>query len=149
MPLTDLHYQVMCCRSISKSERELIIIIPISEVEELKLDKGILVTKRNKFTFTIDKSNVICYGEIDFHTNSDDFYTIEGMNWLDHLTALGISVPSDYDYEEHTCYSPINHVRTYDTTNPAIVAQYFHARLGKPERCCIFKEKRNGFSRVA
>jgi hypothetical protein len=24
-----------------------------------------------------------------------------------------------------------------------------HARLGKPQRCCIFKEKRNGIHRVA
>ena len=35
-------------------------------------------------------------GDVIGILNSDDFYTIEGMNWLDHLTALGISVPSDY-----------------------------------------------------
>lgn len=149
MPLTDLTYQVICSRSTSKLEKELIIIIPISEKEELALDKGLLVTKRDGFQFTIDKSTVICYGEIDFHDGSDDFDVIQGMNWLDHLGALGICVPSDYNYEEHCCYSPIKSYRYYDTTNPAIVAQYMHARLGKPQRCCIFKEKRNGINRVA
>ena len=149
MPLTDLQYQVICSRSISKVETELIIMIPISEKEEAALDKGLLVTKRDGFQFTIDKSTVICYGEIDFHDSSDDFDVIQGMNWLDHLGLLGIGVPSDYNYEEHCCYSPIKSYRYYDTTNPAVVAQYMHARLGKPQRCCIFKEKRNGVHRVA
>ena len=149
MPLTDLTYQVICSRSISKVETELVIMIPISEKEEAALDKGLLVTKRDGFQFTIDKSTVICYGEIDFHDSSDDFDVIQGMNWLDHLGALGVCVPSDYSYEEHCCYSPIKSYRFYDTTNPAVVAQYIHARLGKPQRCCIFKEKRNGIHRVA
>lgn len=148
MPLTDMKYQVICSRFISKIESEQIIMIPISEKEELDLDKGLLVTTRDSFIFTINKSNVICYGEIDLHDGSDDFKVIQGMNWLDHLYNLGICVPSDYNYVEHCCYSPIHKYRYYDTTNPAIVAQYIHARLGKPQRCCIFKEKRNGIKRV-
>lgn len=149
MPLTDLKYQVICSRSISKIESEFIIMIPISEKEETALDKGFLVTKRDGFMFTIDKSNVICYGEIDFNDSSDDFKVIQGMNWLDHLGSLGLCVPSDYVYEEHCCYSPIKSCRYYDTTNPAVVAQYIHAKLGKPQRCCIFKERRNGINRIA
>lgn len=118
--------------------------IPISEKEEKLLDNGFLRTVRNGFSFGIDKRNVICYGEIDFRDGSDDFEVIQGMNWLDHIMGLGICVPSDYNYEEHCCYSPTKRYRYYDTSNPAIVAQYFHGRLGKPQRCCIFKEKRNG-----
>ena len=148
MPVTDLTYQVICSHSISKLEVELIIMISISEKEELALDKGLLVTKRDNLVFTIDKSNVICYGEIDFHDNSEDFDVIQGMNWLDYLSSVGLSVPSDYNYEEHCCYSPTKRCRYYDTTNPAVIAQYIHARLGKPQRCCIFKERRNGINRV-
>ena len=122
--------------------------IPISEKEELALDNGLLVTTRNGFTFSIDKSTVICYGEIDFHDNSDDYNAIQCMNWLDHLGVLGICVPSNYDYDKHCCYSPNKFCKFYDTTNPAIVAQYIHARLGKPQRCCIFREKRNGNKRA-
>ena len=62
MPLTDLTYQVICSHSINKIETERIIMIPISEQEELAIDKGLLVTTRDGFKFAIDKSTVICYG---------------------------------------------------------------------------------------
>ena len=66
--------------------------------------------------------------------------TIANMNWLDHLGLQGVTVPSDYDYEEHCCYPPGKYIRFYDTTNPAVVARYAHACLGKPKRCCIFRQ---------
>lgn len=116
--------------------------IPISEKEEKALDNGNLVCERGGFKYSIDSSHVICYGEIDFSDNSEDFQVISAMNWLDHLTQQGIAVPSDYNYKEHCCYSPIKCYRYYDTTNPAIVSQYAHACLGKPQRVCIFREKR-------
>lgn len=119
--------------------------IPITEKEELALDNGFLQTVRNGFTFNINNnkkySDIIAYGEIDLHNGSDDFEVIQNMNFLDHLGALGICIPSDFNYDENCCYSPIKHYRYYDTTNPAKVAQYYHARLGKPKRCCIFKER--------
>ena len=149
MPITDLEYQVICSHSTTKNESEQIIMIPISEEEELALDDGLLVAHRNGFTFCIEKTNVICYGEIDFRDGSEDFEVIQGMNWLDHVQGLGVCVPSDYDYEEHCCYSPLKSYRYYDTSNPAVAAQYMHARLGKPQRCCIFREKRNANGRVA
>ena len=98
--------------------------IPISEKEELALDKGMLVTKRDDFMFTIDKSTVICYGEIDFNDGSDDFEVIQGMNWLDHLGSLGVCVPSDYNYKEHFflllafCRMPISYAKFYDDLKP-------------------------------
>lgn len=148
MPITDLTYQVICSHSSISNEVEQIIMIPISEKEELALDNGILHTVRNGFTFTIESKDVICYGEIDFHDNSDDFDVIQGMNWLNWIQGLGICVPSDYSYEEHCCYSPIKSCRYYDTSNPAVVAQYNHAVLGKPKRVCIFKEKHYGARKV-
>lgn len=123
--------------------------IPISEYEEHNLDRGGLHAIRDNQEFFILSKNVICYGEIDFSNSSEDMDTIANMNWLDHLILQGITVPSDYNYEEHCCYSPTNKYRYYDTTNPAVIAQYMHARLGKPQRCCIFKEKRNGLHKVA
>lgn len=145
MLITDLGYQVICSRSLTNNEKELIIMIPISEKEELALDNGFLQTVRGGHTFNInnnkEQSDIIAYGEIDFHDDSDDFDVIQGMNWLSHLSYRGICVPSDYNYDEHCCYSPNNKARYYDTTNPAIVAQYVHGVLGKPKLCCIFKEK--------
>lgn len=141
MPITKIGYQVICSRSISKIEKELIIIIPINEKEEKFLDSGFLKVVRGNQKFTITSDNIICYGDINLHTNSDDFCTIEDMKWLEHLTCRGIVVPSDYNYDEHCCYSPCERARYYDTTNPAIVTQYKHAMLDKPKRCCIFKER--------
>ena len=148
MPITDLDYQVICSHSISKIERELIIITPISEKEEANLDSlsndnFITITRGNQ-DYTIENRNVIAYGQIDFHQGSDDFNALENMTWLNYLTTRGICIPSDYNYDEHCCYTPTNMYRYYDSTNPAYVAQYYHARLGKPERCLIFKEKRYG-----
>ena len=141
MPITNLMYQVICSHSINKHEKELIIIIPITEDEEKRLDSGFLQTIRNGFTFSIHSNEIICYGEIDFTTNSDDYFVIEGMKWLDHLEAKGLSIPANYKYEEHSCYSPTRKAKYTETFNPAVIAQYVHARLNKPQRCCIFREK--------
>jgi len=143
MPTTNLDYQLICSHSINKFEKELIVIIPITEKEEKQLDKGFLQTTRDNQTFNIHSNEIICYGEIDFNTGSEDYDVIEDMKWLDHLEAKGICIPSDYNYTNHTCYPPGRKVRWTETFNPAVLAQYIHARLGKPERCCIFKEKIN------
>ncbi len=114
--------------------------IPISEKEELAIDKGILVKDLgDNFIKVIEKSNIICYGGINFKSGSDDYNVLQNMNWLDDLGVQGLTVPSDYNYEEHCCYPPENRVRYYETFNPAVICQYKHAMLGKPERCCIFK----------
>lgn len=143
MILVDTDYQVICSHSLTKAESESIIMISITEDEEVALDKGLLKTVKNGIEFDILSNRVICYGEIDFHNGSDDYYVIEGMSWLNHLIERGICVPANYNYDEHCCYSPINKAKWYDTTNPAIVAQYTHGKLGKPKRCCIFREKKN------
>lgn len=144
MPMTDLNYQVICSRSISKTEKEVIIIISITEEEEKALDNGFLKTTKGGQTFTIHGYEVICYGEIDFDTNSEDYLVIEDMNWLNYLDVKGIYIPADYNYDEHCCYPPERRVRYTETFNPAVLTQYLYAKLGKPKRCCIFKEKRNG-----
>lgn len=142
-------YQIISSHSINKMEVENIIMIPITEKEEQQLDNtGVLHWRRNEFSFVITAESKPIYGAIDFHTNSDDYYIIEEMNWFSHLVSLGVCVPSDYNYEEHCCYSPIKYSRYYDTVNPAVVAQYKHGTLGKPERCCIFKLKTHATKRI-
>lgn len=122
--------------------------IPLTDEEEKALDKGHLHCIKGNQTFDITANNIICYGEIDFSDCSDDMYTIADMNWLSHLVEHGVDVPSQYNYEEHCCWTPNKMYRTYDTTNPAVVAQYIHGMLGKPKSCCIFKEIINVKRRV-
>lgn len=138
MPIMK-NYYVMTYRTLTNKSKELIIMIPITEEEELKLDKGNLQKDINGKSVNIALNKVICYGKIDFSYSSDDLTTIANMNWLDHLIERGITVPSDYDYNTHSCYPPKRRIRNYDTTNPAVLSQYVHACLNKPERCCIFK----------
>ncbi len=140
-------YQVICSRSINKMEQESIIMIPITEKEEKSLDNGYLHWVREEGEFVIDNTNKPIYGNIDFNTNSDDYNVIENMNWLDYRITLGIHVPSNYDYKEHCCYSDTKRYKTYDTLNPAVVTQYKHALMGKPERVCIFRKKRYGYKK--
>lgn len=147
MPIISTGYTMICHRSITKTDTQCIYMIDISEEDELKLDKGLLIKEVKDKVFSIPSSDVICYGEIDFRTNSDDYLAISCMNWLDYLGVFGIPVPSDYDYDEHCCNSPLNVYRWYDTTNPAIVSQYIHGCLGKPKRCCIFKERQYGIKK--
>ena len=137
---SDRTYYVLTSHSSSNKCKESVIMIPISEDEERKLDKGTLHAIRDNQEFFILSKNIICYGEIDFSNSSEDMDTIANMNWLDHLNLQGITVPSDYNYEEHCCYPPGKYIRYYDTTNPAIVVRYAHGCLGKPKRCCIFKK---------
>lgn len=132
-------YYVMTSHSSSNKDKKSIIMIPISEAEELELDNGALHVVRDNIEFSILSKDIICYGEIDFSNDSEDMDTIANMNWLDHLILQGVIVPSDYNYEEHCCYPPGKYIRYYDTTNPATVARYVHGCLGKPQRCCIFK----------
>lgn len=118
--------------------------IPITKDEEHQLDCGSFDYSSGNFNILIDRTCKPIYGKIDFHTDSDDWYILETMDWLNHLCGMGVSVPSNYNYEEHCCYSNNKKIMTYDTTNPAVVAQYKHALLGKPERVCIFRYKING-----
>lgn len=140
MPIITRSYYAICSRSISKFDKEVIIMLSITEEDEKKLDSGFLCKRVDNTVFNIDSNNIICYGEIDFNKGSEDFSTLNNMTWLDYITGLGIVVPSDYDYKNHSCYPPEGKLRYYDTVNPAIVSQYCHAALGKPKRVCIFKK---------
>lgn len=141
---TKSGFITIACHSINKTQIESVIMIPITEKEEQELDNGVLHYVRENIDIVIDSKSKPIYGEIDFHTNSDDYKVLETMDWLDYITLCGIHVPANYNYEEHCCYSPIRRYKTYDTVNPAVVAQYKHAFIGKPQRVCIFKLKRYG-----
>ena len=79
MPILMRDYFVMTSHFSNSIEKELIIMIPISEKEENALDNGNLVCNRGGFKYYIDSSQVICYGEIDFSDNSDDFKVISAI----------------------------------------------------------------------
>ena len=127
--------------NLEKKEEKYLKLMSNGDTEEADCISRYLYTKRNNTVFKITRKSIICYGEIDFNTDSDDFNIIEQMNWLGHLGIRGIDIPSHYDYKTHTAFSPHSKPLWFDTTNPALVAQYIHGVLNKPKRCCIFREK--------
>jgi len=114
----------------------------ISKEEEKLLDanKQLDVIRGNQ-NFSINLNNTYCYGQVDFNTGSDDMYDIEDFDFLDYLTGFsGIHIRNGYNYKEHTCTSTERRCGWTETWNPAIVAQFAHGCLGKPERIVLFRK---------
>lgn len=117
-----------------------IIMIPITEEEEHKLDKRESFGKEVKGKiFPLGPANVKYYGEINFNTGSGDYRTLEESRLFFSMPFQGAIVPSKYDYNNHCCYSDINKPRWYDTVNAALICQYAHGILNKPKRVAIFE----------
>ena len=111
----------------------------ISDKEELELDNNHAIKlKRGKDTFEIKayRQNVICYGNIDFTTNSDDYITLRDLIPFNKV----VHIPVDYDLATHCCYSPNKSYRTCECSDIAKVCQYNYGVLGKPNKVIIFKD---------
>ena len=124
-----------------KGPREYAIIMtPITAEEEQKLDErqsfGI---ERGDRIFPLGPSNVKYYGEIDFHQGSEDYKLLEESRLFFPMEFRGASVPANYDYEKHVCYSDYKTARWFDTVNAALICQYAHGILNKPKRVAIFE----------
>ena len=121
----------------------------ISEKEEEAIDDNkVLFLDRGGCTFEVSVKNIICYGEIDFNKNSDDFYELADLEWCGNDSMRGVDIPARYDYPTHTCKTPVKCIQTFDTMRFELVAQYAHGFLGKPKRVAIFKTKVYGSKKL-
>lgn len=117
-----------------------IIMIPISQEDEQKLDKRESFTiKRGNRIFPVGPANVKYYGEIDFHQGSEDYTILEESRLFFPMPLQGVCVPANYDYEQHCCYSDDKRAKWFDTVNAAIICQYAHGILNKPKRIAIIE----------
>ena len=123
-----------------KSKKKANIIMTwINEEEKKRIKSGLTtVLVRNNVVFKVNIVDVYCYGKVDLSTESDDYYDIDEFNWFNSREVHPASIPANYDYNTHTCKSNTKRYKTYDTTSPARLVQYYHACLGKPERIVIF-----------
>lgn len=114
--------------------------VGVTEEECNKIRKGkTIIVEKEENKFKILPENIYCFGKIDFTDGSEDMDQLDDFNWLNQLITRGVCIPADYDYETHCCFSPRKTYRWYDTFSTALVCQYKHAVLGKPENVCIFK----------
>lgn len=117
-----------------------VIMLPITEEEELKLDKRESFGKETKDRiFPLGPANVKYYGEINFNSGSGDYRTLEDSRLFFPMEFQGASVPANYDYDKHCCYSDNRKPKWFDTVNAALICQYAHGILGKPKRVAIIE----------
>ena len=139
MPV-DPTYKVISVHE-NHNVKELFIITGITELEHKKLKNlNDLHIIRGDCKFHITPDDVLCYGDIDFHEGSDDSKELDTFNWLEHLGAKGIGIPSRYNYDKHECTSPINKCLTTETFRNSVLCRYLHGCLGKPKFTLIFRE---------
>ena len=113
----------------------------ISKMEEDALDGKLpLQIKRGEETFVLDRTHVIHYGEVDFTPGSDDYKILEESKMFFPMEFRGVSVPANYDYEQHAALSDIKTARWFDTVNAALICRYTHGILNKPKRIVIFEQ---------
>lgn len=135
-------YKILASLSDNKnSYKERIVITWISKEEEALLDEGKeLKIERGNRKFVINEYNTYCYGIIDYKLGSNDSNVIATFNFLDSLIFRGVFVPSNYDYDTHSCTSPKPFYQHYETWRPEVLAQYCHGVLGKPKRTVLFRQ---------
>lgn len=133
-------YHILNCRKDDKKHVIMTCMTYITIDEEKVLDNNhVLTIVRGDTKFVINPNDVYCYGSVDLRTNSNDYNIIEDFDFLNYLGDVGLKIYADYNYETHTCKTPINRCRYTETWNPAEIVQYAHGVLGKPERIVLFK----------
>ena len=125
---------------VSPGVREQFIITGITEKENaaIKRSENIDIT-RGEFKFHITPDDILCFGDIDFSDGSEDLKELDTFNWLEHLGMKGVTIPGNYDYEEHTCYSNKSVIMHRETFRNSVLCQYLHGCLGKPKYTLIFR----------
>lgn len=117
-----------------------IVMIGISEEQEKKLiNNENVVIETDRGTFNISPDFCYAYGEIDLSPNSPDIIKLYEGNPFDNLN-IRISVPAEYEYENHCIISSTRGGTWYNTSNIKDYLPYLHGCIGKPKRIAIFKE---------
>ena len=118
------------------------IMIPISEEEEANIDrigKQVLHFHRKDRTFSVQKSDIYCYGEVDFK-DKETYDEIDKFPFLNHLVMSGAVVYANYDYDSHSCSCHKKNKLWTETWSPAKLAMITHGYLGKPKRILLFNQ---------
>lgn len=127
----------LLCKVKSKGSINKIYMAPITEEQEVLIRKSCEINiEVNNNVYKVNPNRVWCFGKIDL-TDKHDIDGIESFDWFDD-TVNGVYIPSDYDYNTHTCSSPLPQYRFYETWHNINIVRYKHACLGKPERIVIF-----------
>lgn len=134
MPIFDRNYYVI---DRGNDRDKAIILAKITDLEESRIDEGktIVITIEGR-DYEIEPKQLICYGDVNLNTGSEDYNTVDKFDVIDEP----IEMPVNYDFTTHTCKSNVKRYKTAETTSAAKVIQYAYGCLGKPKKIVIFKE---------
>ena len=117
-----------------------IIFTYLTDEEECRLenDEDIIIT-RGDLEFTVRRSLVYAYGELDLNPKSELLKMMYDAPWLNRV-YVNQFMPSNYDFETHTSVSNTKLGGWYDTSNPATFMPFLWNCIGKPKKVIIFKD---------
>lgn len=137
---TYTDYVIVHWKTVDKKVRK-IFMAPITYEDELILDDGkpifIEINERN---VRLTNKSVICYGCVDFDTDSSDMAFVRNLRWCEGDGFRGTAMPSRYNYKNHTAVGDAHGMFWFDTCKSDDILRYKHGCLGKPERIVVWKE---------
>ena len=138
--LLGLRKRRVLALSESKIYKESIIMEPITEKEELRIDRSVKyfesMRHELKNGYIVEGKDIYCYGEIDFNKDED----LELIKRLNLVYEGGNNwVETSFDYESGTITSIDGISKGSVTYDPVLWAKYNHVLIGKPQRIIIYK----------
>lgn len=97
---TVIYHTNMTNKEGRPTEQVRILMAPITEKEEALLDDDkAFAIHRGDLSFNLSSDNVLAYGEVDFHKDTEDYENIDALIPYRDMVHL----PLHYDYDTHTC----------------------------------------------
>lgn len=127
------------CHTNGKGRGQYIMMTKISYDQEEALDNGNFIdVERDNKIYHVGPRNVVGYGEIDFNNDSVDMQTLENFDLIQVKDLCrGEYIPRQFDYEQNLMSSEMS-----ETFDFAQMCKFTYCKIGKPDRCLIFKYER-------
>lgn len=112
------------------------IVIVMEEITKNE-EENIFSNKIYKNKIPLD--NIYFYGKIDIENETDIYY----INQLDlQLQAKGLIIPTNYNFDTHSCESIDNlfTIGQTETFNILKIFKYNYALINKPERLIVYRD---------
>lgn len=143
MPISP-NYRILCSNSSgdkTPTQKRYTVMTYINEEEEKEIDglgNKFIKLERGDIVFSINHNKIYCYGEINLY-DKETINEINKFRFLDFLSGFsGIPIYSNYNYDNHCCYSPRKYLLKTETWTPIDLVKYAHGCLNKPNRIILF-----------
>ena len=129
---------MMICHFDNIKNRYIVIIEPITEEQEERIDKSKLYYGQlhyEKDDIIVEGRNIIMYGEINIKDKDD----IDLINHFNLINVDGSWIYSNFDYKKGIAVINDDKTFTYPTYNALEWFKYCYCMIGKPKRIIVYK----------